>query len=431
MAQSAQNQKVDFPKRNHPGFLLFCLFIVMIGYGLTLPVLAFYIERLALANGTSVQKASLHVGLLTGIFALMQFFFAPLWGRLSDRAGRRPLFMIGLGGYAIFMFLFGIGTNLIVLYTARILGGIFGAAVLPAASAHVADTTSESERGKGMAWLSSSIGFGVVTGPALGGFLSRLDFHFKFIFWHFRVDDFSTPFFVAAILAILSLLAAVYLIPESLQISKIRSLSEQSAKHTDHTSVKHWLVILKTFRELLILSFLGYFALSLFEGTFALHGKSVMNFGPGQMGAVFMVCGLVMAVAQVGAVGRLIGRIGERPLLPPGFLLMGSALFLLMTTRDMALILFYVSLFAIGMALINPSLSSLVSRNAGEISGTALGMQSAVISLGQTAGPVVGGLLFIWNVHVPYLLAALMMTGTAVILGIKMRAGKSEVLCKK
>jgi DHA1 family multidrug resistance protein-like MFS transporter len=392
----------------------------MIGYGLTLPVLAFYIERLALADGASIQKASLHVGLLTGVFALMQFFFAPLWGRLSDRAGRRPLFIVGLAGYAVFMLLFGIGTNLTMLYAARILGGIFAAAVLPAASAYVADTTSELDRGKGMAWLSSAIGFGVVTGPALGGFLSRLDFHFKFSFWHFRADDFSTPFFVAALLAVLSLIAAIYLIPESLQKPEIHSEEKPSDKINANPSGLHWLVVLKSFRELFILSFLGYFALSLFEGTFALHGKTVMNFGPGEMGAVFMVCGLVMAVAQVGAVGRLIVRFGERPLLPPGFVLMGAALFLLMTTQEMTFILLYVSLFAIGMALINPSLSSLVSKNAGELSGTALGMQSAVISLGQAAGPVVGGLLFIWDVHVPYLLTALLMIGTAIILGIKL-----------
>ncbi len=405
--------------RNRLGILLFCLFVVMIGYGLTLPVLAFYIERLALAEGATAQKAYLHVGLLTGIFALMQFFAAPLWGRWSDRVGRRPLFIIGLAGYAVFMLFFGISSNLTMLYTSRILGGIFGAAVLPAASAYVADTTSESDRGKGMAWLSSAIGFGVVAGPALGAFLSRLDWHFKFSIWHFRADDFSTPFFVASLLAVISLFAAIYLIPESLQRSEIQSRSGLSSKHADLPSEAHWSVILKTSRGLLILSFLGYFALSLFEGTFALHGKSVMNFGPGQMGAVFMVCGLVMAVAQVGAVGWLIGRIGEKPLLPPGFLLIGSALFLLMTTQEMALILFYVSIFAIGMALINPSLSSLVSKNAGELSGTALGMQSAVISLGQAVGPVVGGFLFIWNVHVPYLLTALLMTGTAIILGIK------------
>ena len=124
--------------------LLFSFFVVMTGYGITLPVLTFYIERLALAEGTSPEQASMHVGLLTGIFALMQFFFAPLWGRWSDRVGRRPLVLIGLGGYAVTNVFFGLGTNLLMLYSARILGGILSAAVLPAATAYVADVTAES-----------------------------------------------------------------------------------------------------------------------------------------------------------------------------------------------------------------------------------------------------------------------------------------------
>jgi DHA1 family multidrug resistance protein-like MFS transporter len=96
--------------------LFSCLFVVMIGYGITLPVLPFYIERMALAEGATVSEASFQVGVLTGIFALMQFFFAPLWGKWSDQLGRRPLFVMGLAGYAISMILFGIGTNLATLY---------------------------------------------------------------------------------------------------------------------------------------------------------------------------------------------------------------------------------------------------------------------------------------------------------------------------
>ncbi len=119
--------------------LFSCLFVVMIGYGITLPVLPFYVERLALAEGATVSEASFQVGVLTGIFALMQFFFAPLWGKWSDRLGRRPLFVMGLAGYAISMVLFGMGTNLATLYAARILGGILSAAVLPMANAYVAD----------------------------------------------------------------------------------------------------------------------------------------------------------------------------------------------------------------------------------------------------------------------------------------------------
>ncbi len=406
--------------RNRLGILLFCLFVVMIGYGLTLPVLTFYIERLALAEGATAQKAYIHVGLLTGIFALMQFFFAPLWGRWSDRIGRRPLFMIGLSGYAVFMALFGMGTNLFMLYTARILGGILSAAVLPTASAYVADLTSEAERGKGMAWLGSAIGLGVVTGPALGAYLSRLDWHMEYRFGHFYVNDFSTPFFAAAIFAVIALLATMRFLPESNRVSD----REQHQKQSPGDSAIGWKVIRESFLDMLVLSFLGYFALSLFEGTFALHAQRVMKFGPSEMGLVFMVCGFVMAAAQAGVVGRFIGRVGEMPMLSLGFGLMGIALILLMTTQTMSLILSYVVLFALGMAALNPGLASLVSKRSGKHAGAALGLQSAANSLGQAAGPLVGSILFTWDIHVPYLLTAVPLIIAAIIMGRKCLAGK-------
>ncbi len=412
--------------KNRLGILLFCLFVVMIGYGLTLPVLAFYIERLALAGGASARKAYIHVGLLTGVYALMQFFFAPLWGRWSDRIGRRPLFMIGLSGYAVFMALFGIGTNLFVLYTARILGGILSAAVLPTASAYVADLTSEAERGKGMAWLGSAIGLGVVAGPAVGAYMSGLNWHIEYRFGGFYVNDFSIPFFAASVLAVIALLATMRFLPESIRMSGREPNQKESPGDSISQPDSDWKVIRKSLFDMLLLSFLGYFALSLFEGTFALHAQRVMNFGPSEMGLVFMVCGFIMAAAQAGVVGRFIGRVGEMPMLSLGFGLMGIALILLMTTRTMTFILLYVVLFALGMAALNPGLASLVSKRSGKHAGAALGLQSAANSLGQAAGPVVGSLIFTWDIHMPYLLTAVPLILTAIIMGRKSLAGKQE-----
>jgi multidrug resistance protein len=159
--------------------LLACLFVVMIGFGITLPVLPFYVERLALAEGVSLQSVVIHVGLLTGVYALMQLIFAPLWGRWSDRVGRRPLILIGIAGYVIAQVLFGLATSLWLLYAARILGGILSSATLPASAAYVADLTTEKERSRGMAWLGTAVSLGVVVGPALGGLLSRRDWHFN------------------------------------------------------------------------------------------------------------------------------------------------------------------------------------------------------------------------------------------------------------
>lgn len=133
--------------------LLACVFVAMIGLGITMPVLPFYVERLALAEGVSSQRVVIHVGLLTGVYALGQLLFAPVWGRWSDRAGRKPLILIGIAGYVIAQVLFGLATSLWLLYAARIVGGILSSATLPVSAAYVADTTTDAERGRGMAWL--------------------------------------------------------------------------------------------------------------------------------------------------------------------------------------------------------------------------------------------------------------------------------------
>src|ERR1017187_4181440 len=106
----------------------------MIGLGITQPVLPFYVERLALGGGASRQAVAMHIGLITGVFALGQLLFAPVRGRLSDRTGGRPLLLIGIAGYAVSQFLFGLATSLWMLDAARILGGIFSSSALPVAT---------------------------------------------------------------------------------------------------------------------------------------------------------------------------------------------------------------------------------------------------------------------------------------------------------
>ena len=129
--------------------LLACLFVVMIGFGITLPVLPFYVERLAQAEGAMPQAVVMHVALLTAAYPLGQLVFAPVWGLWSDRRGRRPLLLMGMAGYVIAQILFGLATSLWLLYGARILGGILSSATLPVSAAYVADATIDAERGRG------------------------------------------------------------------------------------------------------------------------------------------------------------------------------------------------------------------------------------------------------------------------------------------
>ncbi len=130
------------PFNKNTAVMLVGLFLVMVGFGITLPVLPFYIKNISQGQGISSQNIWLHVGLITGIYPFMQFLLSPFLGSLSDRLGRRPLILYGLLGYSISMFLFSISGSIVLLYVFRLCAGIFSAAFLIAASAYVADNLS-------------------------------------------------------------------------------------------------------------------------------------------------------------------------------------------------------------------------------------------------------------------------------------------------
>ena len=405
--------------RKHLFVLLACLFVVMIGFGITLPVLPFYVERLALEAGAARQSVVLHVTLLTGVYSLMQLVFAPLWGRWSDRIGRRPLILVGIAGYVIAQVMFGLSTSLWLLYVARIAGGILSSATLPASAAYVVDMTTKEERGRGMAWLGTAASLGVVVGPALGGLLSRRNWHFSWsAIGHFKVDGFSTPFVAAALLGLLTLLAALRWLPESMPHTATQDANP--AKDTSDTTKADWRMLLKTLSPLLALTLAGQFALTVFEGTFALFAQAKFAFGPADVGYVFVVCGVVMTVFQAGAVGFLAGKISEMVQIGAGFALMGTGSALLATAQTTFLVFAFVALLALGMAFIAPNLSALVSKRGGERqAGASLGLQNAANSLGQAGGPLLGGVLFLWQIDAPYLFSGAVLLALAVTIGWK------------
>ena len=385
----------------------------MIGLGITMPVLPFYVERLALAEGATRQSVVMHVGMLTGVYAVGLLIFAPVWGRLSDRIGRRPLILIGIAGYVVAQVLFGLSTLLWMLYAARILGGILSSAALPVSAAYVADMTTDGERGRGMAWLGTAVSLGFVVGPALGGILSRTDLHFTARYGHFLIDSFSVPFFAAAFLGLLTLFAAMHWLPESLSAHALRAAGEE----TD------WRRLARNLAPLLGLALVGQFGLAIFEATFALYAQAKFNYGPLEVGAVFVVCGLVMTVFQVGAVGFLAGRVREIYQIGAGFGLMGASLALLVMARTTFFVFAFAGLFALGTAFISPNLAALISKRGGSRRvGAAFGVQNAANSLGLAGGPLLGGALFIWQMNAPYLLTGALLVVVSVVIVWNARA---------
>ncbi|MEJ7827345.1 MAG: MFS transporter [Segetibacter sp.] len=385
------------------------LFLVMVGFGITLPVLPFYIKNLSQAQGISSQNLWLHVGLITGIYPFMQFLFSPYLGSLSDRHGRRPLILYGLAGYSISMFLFSISGSIILLYIFRLLAGIFSAAFFIASSAYIADNTSEDKRGGGMSLLVSVAGLGAVAGPLIGNLFSKADITIGQI----TLDKYSLPFSISAILVLLVWGFLFFSLKESCNNHHHEIIG---IKKKEKKSV---FIILKSIKKsfilLLFLSFISQLSLAMFEGTFALHSQRLFQFGIKQMSLVFIVCGSVMGLLQLGPLAWLIKWKGEKALLPYGLLMLSIGMSLLMLSSEIGFILFFVSIVAAGMAILTPCLASLITKESGENYGTSLGIFSSVNSLGQMLGVVSGSVMMIWFVHLPYFIISIILFITACV----------------
>ena len=173
--------------------LFLTMFIVMVGFGVIMPILPFYAE--------SMGATATDLGLLFAAYSIVQFFFSPIWGQMSDRVGRKPMILLGLVGFAISFVLFGMANSLFMLFVARILGGILSAATLPTVMAYIADTTDLKSRGGGMGVLGAAMGMGITFGPVIGGYLSEMSP--------------SLPFYFAAGLGFAVAIFAAFFLPES------------------------------------------------------------------------------------------------------------------------------------------------------------------------------------------------------------------------
>lgn len=392
------------------------VFVVMTGYGITLTVLPYYAERVHGLNGVDQSTITLHVGVLTSVYAFAQLIASPIVGRIGDRVGRRPVLLAGLAGMAVTQAAFGFVPQLWALYGLRILGGIATSGMLVAATTYVADTTADGERTRGMAWFGTAVSLGLVAGPALGGVLSRPGVSIGRGAW--RLDGYSLPFLVAGTLAFAVLVAAVRGLPESMMAS--RATRGTGADCPTSEPEPH-----PGLRPLLALVVASQFGLAVFEGSFALYARNSLALSPARTSAAFMVCGVVMAALQVFAVGAL-GRL-VHPLVQvaAGLAFMGFGIGALVTTRDYGLVLVFVAVLALGTALITPNLSALISNHNRYGVGTSLGLKSSAGSMGQTAGPLFGAFLMSWRQDSPFVIAAALLLGlAAVVMSIKRPAAR-------
>lgn len=372
------------PSKRNLYILTFTLFVVMLGYGIIIPILPFYIENMD-AGGTEL-------GLLTASYAVMRLICGPIWGSLSDRVGRKPILLLGISGYVITMVWFGLATELWMLFAARILSGILSSATAPTTMAYIGDSTSEDERGGGMGLLGAAAGIGTIFGPVLGGFLAG--------------EALSTPFFVAAGMALLAFILAAVFLPESLPIHK-RQKSTDEPKWFDLQS--WWAALSSPIGSLLVLTLISTGGLMIFANVFGLYALQKFDFGPDDVGIMLMVLGLVSALTQGLLTGPLTKRWGDETIIKGALLGTIAGYLLLLLANSYLTILLATAFFALMTALQVPALTSLTSRRATIPQGIAMGLSNSFISLGRILGPVWGGMALDIHLGLPYLSGAVVM----------------------
>ena len=375
--------------------LYLALFLAMIGFGLTLPVLPSFVERLAIGPAATDAGVALHVGALTSAYAFSQIVFGPLWGWWSDRHGRRPVIALGLVGVAASHVTFGLGTSLPLLYGARLLGGLFAAAVVVASTAAIVDRLPVGSRGRAMAWQGTAISLGFVAGPALGGLFAREAWHLPLTGQPLVFDGFSIPFFLAAAMSLAAL-------PSILRAPAPPRSESRGGSRVTHIA---WRSMIGRMRDVFGLMIVAQGVLALFEAVFALYATRVLRFGLNEIGLAFALCGLVMAVFQGGAVAWLSGRVSIRVQVSSGFALLGGGLLLLLMLDRVVAVLGAVSLLALGVALVTPNILTLVADRSGSAAGSGLGLVNTAAGLGQVVGPLAGGVLFGLRAELPFLVA--------------------------
>lgn len=369
------------------------VFIDLLGFGIVLPLLPQIIDDLLAPANIPVAYAGWVIGGLMSVFSLMQFLFSPIWGRVSDRIGRRPVLLLGLVGSVIFYALFGYACSLgadsaqltlILILIARIGAGVAGATI-STAQAVIADCTPKEKRAHGMALIGIAFGIGFTFGPIIAGAAM----------WLFP-QDLGLTGYIASGLSLIALLLAIRKLPET-------------RKQDGPPAKRHWLNVSQLFDTLrtptvgllVLIFFLATFGFAKFEGTLSLLTKS-FEYSKSQNFMIFAYVGFVLMFTQGFFYRRLVKKHGEVAMMRLGvaFMFLGLAgiagvvLAAGMPGRQVA---FFVALAAgvIGFAFLTPSAQALISKRSDpNRQGEILGVNQSFSALARILGPLSGAVLF-------------------------------------
>lgn len=378
--------------------LFLIVFLDLVGFGLVIPLLPFYVQRVG--EGPEIITAVL------GLYSLAQFVAAPVWGRLSDKYGRKPILVATSFGYAGSFLLLAAADTLPLLIASRVFGGLM-AGNLAAAQAYVSDVTTAENRAKGMGLIGAAFGLGFVFGPAIGGILGGDDP---------ATANYAAPALAAAALTIVAAIGAMFFLKESLP-----------PEQRGITRPRGYLRLDLMTAPLLMLIASGFLVIAgwaQFETIFGLWANAVLDYGPRRVGFVMTFMAVVSAIIQAGLIGPLTRHISETRIAGASLAVLAAGYVSLGAAGDLPLLLAAGVLLAVGTALFTPTLSSLISKHAGAgDQGAVLGTYQSATALARFAGPAVAGAIYTgYGRSAPFQFAALLLIPAAVLVAAAARS---------
>ena len=369
------------------GIVLFCEFLICLGMSLIFPVMPFIRNE--------YHFSAFDMGMMSSLFALVQFIASPIVGRISDRTGRKPMLVWGLIVFGLAEFVFAATSKLWLFDLSRAVDGLSAAMFVPTSMALAADITTREQRAKVIGWLSAAFSGGLMLGPGLGGLLANISY--------------KMPFWVAGVLGIISAIVAFFALPADAQ--------EERQSHTERADEElagsSWDAVKKMMSPALVVLFVmilvSAFGLVGFESIYSLYVNQVHHFDLTTIAAVLTVNGVLSLLLQVFLFDHLVIWFGEVQIIRWSFFI--SVIGTLIVIYDHSHWQLFVATLVVyeGFDMLRPAITTLLTKMSESNQGLLNGINMSLTSIGNIIGPLLSGALLDMNYQAPYLVVAVFM----------------------